>query len=153
VRIYYENRLVGTTDSDGHLLIHNLRPYEANRISIEPLDLPFDSQVDATTATIAPRFRSGVTVEFPVDGSRTALLSVVSETGLPVPPGATATLGEGSRRFPVGLNGQVQLRGIRQGDRVVVDTGSGLCEFVLDIELPDGPMPELGTFTCRRRVQ
>jgi len=32
----------------------------------------------------------------------------------------------------------------------VVDTGSGLCEFVLDAELPDEPMPQLGAFTCRR---
>ncbi len=153
VRVYYENQLVGRTDSAGHLLIHNLRPYEANRIGIDPLDLPFDAQVDATTATIAPRFRSGVTVEFPVDTSRTVLLSVHAEDGAPVPPGATAMLGRGSRRFPIGLNGEVQLRDPRLGDRVVVDTGDGLCEFVLDVELPDEPMPDLGAFTCRRRVQ
>lgn len=153
VRVYYENQLVGTTDSDGQLLIHSLRPYEANRISIEPLDLPFDSQVDRTTATVAPHYRSGVTVEFPVDSSRTVLLSVYMEDGTPVPSGATAALDGSGARFPVGLDGMVQLWGAQPGDRVVIDTGDGLCEFVLQDEMPGGPMPDLGAFTCRRRVR
>ena len=153
VRVYYENQLVGRTDSDGQLLIHSLRPYEANKVSIEPLDLPFDARVERTAATVAPYFRSGVTVEFPVGSSRTILLSVYMEDGTPVPPGALATLDGADDRFPVGLDGEMQLWGAQQGARVVVDTGSGLCEFVLDVELPDEPMPDLGAFTCRRRVR
>jgi outer membrane usher protein len=153
VRVYYENQLVGTTDSDGQLLIRNLRPYEGNKIGIEPLDLPFDSEVERTSATVAPRFRSGVTVAFPVDASRTALLRLRTENGQPVPPGAMAALGSGGPRFPIGLNGELQLRGVQPGDRVVVDTGSGLCDFVLDTALPDEPMPDLGSFTCRRRAR
>jgi outer membrane usher protein len=153
VRVYYENQLIGRTDSDGQLLIHDLRPYEGNRIAIEPLDLPFDAEVERTSATIAPRFRSGVTVDFPVDVSRTALLRLRDEDGQPVPAGAMAALGDGHARFPVGLNGELQLRGMAPGDRVVVDTGTGLCDFVLNTALPDEPMPDLGTFTCRRRVR
>ncbi len=153
VRVYYENQLVGRTDSDGQLLIHSLRPYEANKVSIEPLDLPFDAQVDRTTATVAPYFRSGVTVEFPVGSSRTVLLSVYMEDGTPVPSGAIASLEGASDRFPVGLDGEVQLWGVQEDARVVVDTGDGLCEFLLDIELPDAPMPDLGAFTCRRRAR
>ncbi len=78
---------------------------------------------------------------------------MIAEDGTPVPPGATATLGRGGGRFPIGLDGEVQLRGAQLGDRVVVDTGSGYCEFLLDVALPDEPMPELGSFICRRRLQ
>ncbi len=150
VRVYYENQLIGTTDSDGQLLIHNLRPYEANKVSIEPLDLPFDAQIERTTMTVAPYFRSGVTVEFPVGSSRTVLLSVYMEDGTPALPGALVALEGSSERFPVGLDGEVQLWGAQQGARIVVDTGSGLCDFVLDVELPDEQIPHLGAFTCRR---
>jgi outer membrane usher protein FimD/PapC len=80
------------------------------------------------------------------------LLSVYMEDGTPALPGSMATLDGAGDRFPVGLDGEVQLWGAQQGARVVVDTGSGLCEFVLDVELPDEPMPDLGAFTCRRRV-
>ncbi len=148
VRIYSENRLVGETDADGRLLIHNLRAYEANRISIDPRDLPLDADVSRTSIAVAPRARSGVTVEFPVEASRSVLLTAILDDGSPVPPGAAVRVGEGAETFPVGFDGQVQLRGARLGERISIDLGRGLCFFTLDREVPDEPLADLGRFTC-----
>lgn len=150
VRVYAENRLIGTTDSNGQLLIHNLRAYETNRIRIDPRDLPLDADVGRTSITVAPRFRSGVTVEFPVETSRSVLLSVYLEDGRPVPPGAAARLADAARAFPFGFDGQVLVRGAKLGDRIVVDLGQkGSCAFLIDREIPDETIPDLGRFTCR----
>lgn len=150
VRVYSENRLIGTTDSNGQLLIHNLRAYETNRIRIDPRDLPLDADVGRTSITVAPRFRSGVTVEFPIETSRSALLSVYLEDGRPVPPGAAARLVDGPRTFPFGFDGQVLVRGIKLGDQIVVDLGQqGSCAFIVDREIPNETIPDLGRFTCR----
>lgn len=148
VRVYSENRLVGRTGSDGRLLIHNLRAYEANRISIDPRDLPPDADVSRTSIAVAPRARGGVTVEFPVEASRLALLTVTLEDGSPVPPGTAARVGDRPETFPVGFDGQVQLRGAKLGDRISIDLGRGLCFFTLDREVPDDPLADLGRFTC-----
>jgi outer membrane usher protein len=153
VGVYSENRLVGTTDSNGRLLLHNLRAYEPNRIGIEPRDLPVDAEVGRTSATVAPRFRSGITVEFPVEASTSARLTIRLEDGSKVPPGATATLNDASEGVPVGFDGEAVLRGVSHGDRVTVDTGEALCAFTLDVEIPAQPMADLGTFTCRRGLQ
>ncbi|MDH3264583.1 MAG: fimbria/pilus outer membrane usher protein, partial [Paracoccaceae bacterium] len=148
VRVYSENRLIGQTDSDGHLLLHNLRPYDANRIAIEPRDLPLNAEVESVKATIAPRARSGVTVVFPVDESAPAVLSIQLSDGAPVPPGAAVTIEGDDGTALVGLEGEVLLRGVDRGDRISVEFAGQRCSFVIDREIPDMPVADLGSFSC-----
>ncbi|MDJ0611778.1 MAG: fimbria/pilus outer membrane usher protein [Kiloniellales bacterium] len=149
VRVYSENRLLGETDSNGRLLIHNLRAYEANRIAIDPRDLPLDAEIGRTQAEIAPRFRSGVTVEFPVRRTRAVMIEIGLPDGTVVPPGAVLRLNGGEEEFYVGLDGEAVLRGARMGDLVTVERAQGTCSFVLDREIPEEPMPDLGRFLCQ----
>jgi outer membrane usher protein len=148
VRVYSENRVIGRTDSDGRVLIHNLRPYEANRIRIEPRDLPIDADVETVSAIVAPRFRSGVVINFPINTTRSALLAIYRKDGAPLPPGSAVTVNSGSERFLVGLDGEVLLRGIAMGARLTAEGDHGTCVVVVDREVPDEAFPHLGRFTC-----
>ena len=75
------------------------------------------------------------------------------EIGLPdgtvVPPGAVLRLNGGEEEFYVGLDGEAVLRGARMGDLVTVERAQGTCSFVLDREIPEEPMPDLGRFLCQ----
>ncbi len=66
VRGYYNNQLIGRTDSKGRLLIPNLLSYYGNRIEISADDIPLDYSVDATELTVAPSYRGGALARFPV---------------------------------------------------------------------------------------
>ena len=153
VRVYSENRVIGRTDSDGRLLIHNLRPYEANRIRIEPRDLPIDADVERVSAVVAPRFRSGVVIDFPIDTTRPALLAIFQKGGTPLPPGSAVAVNGGSERYLVGLDGEVMLRGVAMGARLTAETDQGICAVIVDREVPDEVFPHLGRFTCGAEVQ
>jgi outer membrane usher protein len=148
VRVYSENRLIGQTDSGGRLLLHNLRPYDANHIAIEPRDLPLSAEVESVKATVVPRARSGLTVVFPVDDAAPAVLSIRLPDGTPVPPGAAATIDGDDGTALVGLEGEVLLRGLDMGDRVSVEFAGQRCHFVIDREIPDVPVADLGSFSC-----
>src|SRR6202007_3207057 len=86
VRIYRENQLVGQTNAQGYLLVPGLRAYQNNDIRIEQADLPLDVVVDTLQAQAVPYYRSAVVVNFPVEHSRGALLTVHLDNGAPLPP-------------------------------------------------------------------
>src|SRR5690606_34585564 len=49
VPVRLENRVVGHTDDHGLLLVSRLNAWQANRLSIDPLDLPYDTRLGDTT--------------------------------------------------------------------------------------------------------
>ena len=83
VDVYYENRYFGKTDSNGQILIPNLRPYEANKISIDPADLPIFAEVQELHREVSPGFRQGLVVDFPINTTRPVILSLSTEDGAP----------------------------------------------------------------------
>jgi outer membrane usher protein len=147
VPVYVENQLVTHTDADGKALLYNLRPYEANHISIEPDDLPLDTVVGSTSTLMAPPYRSGVIARFPVERVRSATFRLVTEDHQPVPVGAEVTL-KGAQ-FPVVLDGQVYVTGFDHGMAAQASWPGHHCTFRL--EAPDGgvPQPDLGEVVCR----
>src|SRR5438445_5743138 len=80
VRVYLSNQLVGRTDSNGDLLVPNLLSYYGNSIRIDDRDIPLDYDVREVEETIAPPYRGGAFVEFPVQRVRTIVGSVVMKT-------------------------------------------------------------------------
>ncbi len=66
VRGLVSNQVVGTTDRKGDLLIPSLLSYYGNRIGIDDKDIPLDHDIATTELTIAPPYRGGAIVTFPV---------------------------------------------------------------------------------------
>ena len=87
VPVLYENRPLGTTDSDGQLLVPSLLSYQNNHLSVDATKLPLDIDVGQTTTVVRPPDRSGVTVDFRIRKVNAALLKLQDANGKPVPIG------------------------------------------------------------------
>jgi outer membrane usher protein len=147
VPVYVENQLTARTDSAGQALLYNLRPYEPNHISVSPTELPLDTTIDASTESVAPPYRAGVVVRFPVERVRAATFHLVTDGGTPVPVGATVTLK--GKSFPVVLDGMVYVTGFDHGVAAEAAWQGGRCVFRLNAPPSDDPLPDMGTIRCR----
>jgi outer membrane usher protein len=146
VPVYVENQLTTHTDSSGRALLYNLRPYEANRISITPEELPLDTSIAASSTIMAPPYRSGVIARFPVERVRSGTFRLVTDDGKPVPVGAVVTLN--GAQFPVVRDGLVYVIGYDHGMAAAASWSGGRCHFRLEPPPPDDPLPDMGTVRC-----
>jgi len=149
VPVYVENQLTATTDATGRALLYNLRPYEDNQVSISPSDLPLDTSIAATSENVAPPFRTGVVVRFPVERIRGGTLRLRLPDGRPVPAGATVRLA--GKSFPVVLDGVVYVTGLEHGTGGEATWVGGRCAFRVAMPTGEDPVPDLGTVSCESR--
>jgi outer membrane usher protein len=147
VRVYLENREVGVTNANGHLLVPRLRPYENNQLRIETADLPLNVRVDNDALRIAPYYRSGAVASFGIEASASAILRVILPDRSPVPEGSKAAIGAAA--WPVGIDGRLYLENVRAGARVEIAYGGARCALTLpEIPVTDA-IPDLGERVCR----
>ena len=147
VPVYVDHQLVAHTDAQGHALLPDLLPYEANRVNIEPVELPLDTSIGARTLAVTPRYRSGIVVKFPVERVRGGTFRLVNPDGTPVPAGAVVQFME--RDFPVTYDGVTYVTGFDHGTAGSAQWSGGHCSFRLDPPPPDDPLPDMGTVVCR----
>jgi spore coat protein U-like protein len=109
---------------------------QATTLAFGAYDPTAPGDLDATT-TVNLTYTPGTPYDLGLDGGGSGNIAALQMTNGP------ATLDYS----------MFAARTVNWDDTVGVDTVSGVCAFLLDVELPDGPMPDLGTFTCRRRLQ
>lgn len=148
IPVYVDHQLVTHTDKHGHALLHNLLPYQANRVNIEPDELPIDTQINTRTLVVVPGYRDGVIVKFPVEHVQGATFHLVTEDNQAVPLGAKVQFH--GKIFPVAYGGITYVTGYDHGmtGRAFWDNGS--CEFRVPPPIGNDPLPDLGTIKCRR---
>jgi outer membrane usher protein len=148
VRVYLENREIGTTNAHGRLLVPSLRPYENNQLRVESSDLPLNVRIDNAALRVAPYYRSGAIASFGITATANALLRVVDRDGQSIPEGASARV-DGGLSFPVGLDGRLYLEGLHAGSTVEVVSSGGRCTFLIGIvPASAGRVPDLGDLVC-----
>lgn len=149
VRVYYENRPAGTTNSRGQVLIPHLRPYQRNRISVEAEDLPLEARADQLELLLTPALRSGSYAEFPITTVHGGTLVIVLEDGSFIPSGATVILLDQEDEFPVGLRGEVFLPALSKSNELLVTWKGQGCQ--IDLKLPPNspPLADLGRRICK----
>ncbi len=147
VGVLDENRLIGRTDASGTLLVPGLTAFTANRLSIDPLDVPLNVAMPFTEATVVPNDHAGVVVRFPLSRSHAALVTVLDAHGAPMPLGSTAWLRGAA--FPVGHGGAIYLTGLRVHNRVTVVTPDGArCQAGFIYHELKVPLQTIGPLQC-----
>ena len=146
VRVYQENRLVGATNDSGIAVVTNLRPYEANRISVSPNDLRLESVIANDNLIVVPRYLSGVKANFHVTNGLAGTLIVTLPNGQPLEPGTTVTIG--TSIFYTGFDGEVFVDDIKAGAVLVAKRTAGTCSVILPAVSKGVELPRIGPLTC-----
>lgn len=156
VRGFLSNQEVGRTSERGDLLIPDLLSYYGNRLSISDPDVPVDFSIDATERVVAPPFRGGALVSFPVTRIRTLTGTVVIEKDgrEAVPSFGQLTVAFAGREIvsPLARGGDFYLENLGPGVHDArIENGDGTCRF--RIRVPDSPQAfvNLGKLVCRLR--
>src|SRR5215472_9418496 len=147
VTVYYDNQPVARTDDNGLALVRDLRSYDVNRLSIDPLQLPLDAQLANAQVQIVPPYRSGTLVQFPVRRIRAGVFRLQRADGSAVPPGAVVSFqGE---EFPVGLEGLAYVTNYDHGTSGEAHWKDGRCMFRLPPPPAGETQPDVGVILCR----
>ena len=146
VRIYQENRLIGATNGSGVAVVTNLRPYEANRISVSPNDLRLESVIANDNLVVVPRYLSGVKANFQVTNGEAGTLIVRLPNGNPLEPGIEVAIGTST--FYTGFDGEVFVDDIKPGAVMVAKRAAGACSVTLPAVPKDAELPRIGPLTC-----
>ena len=152
VPVKLENRLIGTTDEKGLLLINRLNAYQRNQLSIDTLQLPANMRVGATMLDVVPERRSGVLAAFELRRVVSAQAVVQDSYGELMQAGSRLYLDGGSGEehvVIVGHGGYVYLEDPLAGASFRGRTARGDCHGYLPGELSGAEIVmELGVLVC-----
>ena len=150
---YSFNQPIGHTDSRGDLLVPNLMSDFGNLISINDRDIPVSYRIDATKEYVAPPYRGGTVVNFPVYPVRSVIgkLLVKLQGKSVIPSFGTLTMTAGGKSFesPIGRDGTFFLDSPPDGTHpaeILFDQGT--CRFAIEIKDGKNQFVKLGTLTC-----
>lgn len=157
VPVLVENQPAGQTDKNGKLLIEQLRPWQANRISIDTSKLPVDVVINGPEEQFAvPRQGQGAKVTFDLHQTTALEGSLQQPNGMPIPAGSRLTwLDANAQSLATGVVGNegafwVDVTGLSP-NQVRAETTQGSCEAKLPPNLPernDVGTVDLGTLPC-----
>ena len=150
VKVFYENRPAGSTDSQGLALIPTLRSYQANKVSIDALDLPLNAEASITQDVVAPANRSGVLVKFGVKTDlKAAVVILTHKDGGVLSAGASGHLEGGNETFVVGYDGRAYVKGLAPTNTVVVADGQNECRASFPYEPRQDSQVSIGPVVCQ----
>ncbi|XXD11761.1 fimbria/pilus outer membrane usher protein [Klebsiella sp. R445] len=149
VTVNYENRKVGATDKNGHLLIPWATAWYPGKVTLDTLPLPTDTEVPLVEQRIAVRESSGALVEFPVRRVRSATITLVDGAGQPLALGTPVEETTSHQVSVVGYDGIVWLSHLNRENKLVINADKGQC--VVHFELPEQtPVPQrVGPISCQ----
>ncbi len=150
---YVSHQDVGKTDSQGNLLVPNLLSYYGNQIGIEPQDIAIDYSVAETDRTIAPSYRGGAVIAFPVKKLQafqgTLELRRGAEVVVPVYGDLAVVTKEETLHSPIGANGEFYLENLplEQLPATIEFEGKS-CAFVVSVPRSGDRFVQLGRLAC-----
>lgn len=150
---YISHQDTGKTDARGNLLVPNLLSYYGNQLGIEPLDIPLDYSVAEIERTIAPSYRGGAVVRFPVKRLQ-AFQGVIQldqggKTVAPAYGDFTVDLEGHPVKSPLNAEGAFYLEDLTPGSHTaVVEFNGEACRFTIEVPPSAERFVNMGTLTC-----
>ena len=152
IPVRYENSLIGSTDSSGHLMVPSVPGYYAAKYEIDPLNLPLDMQVPEVEKRVAVKGGNGYLIRFPVKQTLPVGVRLNDEQKKPLPTGSVAKLASG-KTSPVGVDGFVWFDDADPASHVTVslpDGGRCHATFNIDRKKASGTITQIGPLECIR---
>ncbi|RST55562.1 fimbria/pilus outer membrane usher protein [Variovorax sp. MHTC-1] len=150
VPVKLENRVVGTTDDRGMLLLTRLNAWQRNKLSIDPMDLPANVRVGQVDQNATPSDRVGTVVRFAISPVRAAVIVLHDASGQPLALASRAQDAEGSgAEAIVGYDGEVYLDTLQMHNHLRVQSPEGrACHVRFDYPAATDSVPRIGPLTC-----
>ncbi|MDO5624863.1 MAG: fimbria/pilus outer membrane usher protein [Pseudomonadota bacterium] len=153
VPVRLENRPVGRTNAEGHLLVSPLHAWRPNRLSIDPMGLPANLQIDDVNATVVPADRAGGVARFALTPVRAALVVLTDAAGQWLPLGSEVRLSAHDAAAPavVGFDGETYLSTLAEGANVLhvrLPTGTACVARVAYAASESDTLPRIGPVPC-----
>lgn len=151
VDVFYENRPVATTGSNGMVLIPDLRAYQNNSIAIDARNLAADADVPKTKANVVPSDRGAALVRFGISQeAQNAVITVKGADGRAIPVGSRARLADGDEDGVIGYGGEIYLRGLKAQNVLLIDRADGQsCRAEFDYRPAPGTRVAIDDVACR----
>lgn len=124
VPVYQDNRRVAVTDADGTAIVPGVRPYEVNRLSLQPEDVPLDYSVAAFDIDFVPR-RGIAEVAFVISREIALAFTVILPDGEALAAGSRVELAGSGQTCPVGMEGRVYCASAEDVETVIITTPVG----------------------------
>lgn len=156
VEVFSNNQPVGRTNRSGTIFVPNLLPYHANTLSFDDDEVPFDLIVESTSEEIAPPFRGGPVIEFPLRRLHAFKGAVVvvraGDIVTPEYGDLVVEIGGATKRSPLTRTGHFYLEDLAPGSWPATVRFSGeRCSFEIQVPEPSEPTIDLGTLRCEMR--
>ena len=153
VRGFSANQAIGRTNAHGNILVPDLLPYYANQLNIADTDVPLDYVIPRVQATVAPPYRGGILVRFPVQRIQRSEGRVMLVTGgvesAPTFGELTVTTDGEHLASPLGRDGEFYFENLPPGHHpAVIQYDQGSCTFTLDVPVAADAVARLGVVRC-----
>lgn len=150
VPVYQDNRLVGKTNFLGQYVLPDIPSYQSNKVGIDPLALPMNSDADTTRQTISTARRSGVAVTFGIDHQVDGAVVIFQDAaGAYLPAGTRGQLQGSEESFVVGYDGQAYVKHLKASNSAKLDLGDHDCAGDFAYQAQAQGQTVIGPVTCR----
>ncbi|WP_225562809.1 fimbria/pilus outer membrane usher protein [Rhodanobacter sp. DHG33] len=150
IPVLHDNRVIGSTDAGGHLLVPDLNAYQDNQLAIDSMRLPADVRIDKTSIDAVPQSQSGVLARFSLVHDDAASVILHDAGGKPIPAGSRVRYVEGGSETVVGYDGLTYIESLHKENHLEVDAPAGHCIASFDYRRSkDHDVQTIGPVACR----
>ena len=153
VPVLLQNSPIGTTNSQGLLLVSPLNAYQSNKIGIDPIDLPADLRIDKVNIEATPTDRAGTLINFAITPVRSASVILIDSSNQPLPLGSQVRQLTNMAVPPtiIGFDGEVYLDTLDEHNALEIINPSGdICTVSFDYQKQGDEIPLLGPLICQK---
>tara|TARA_R110002049_G_scaffold45948_1_gene133644 strand:+ start:19999 stop:22353 length:2355 start_codon:yes stop_codon:yes gene_type:complete len=151
VPVKLENRVIGTTDNNGNLLVTRLNAWQNNRLSIDPMNLSADTKVTMVNQMATPSDRAGILVSFSVEKVHAAIVILTDSHDQPLPVTSQVWQDDDQDTTAfVGYDGETYLEGLSDENRLrVITPDNNTCYAEFSYPKSNDPIAHIGPVQCK----